>query len=113
MKKFLVLYRTPISAQEQMANMTPEDMKKGMEPWMAWAEKCGSSLVDLGTPLVGGLKLSSAGSAPNNTDVGGYSFIEAESVEAANALLEGHPHLGWADGCEIEIYESQPMEIRE
>lgn len=34
MKKFLVHYIAPESAMEQMKNASPEDMKKGMEPWM-------------------------------------------------------------------------------
>jgi len=34
MKKFIVIYHAPGSAMEQMQNATPEEMKKGMEPWM-------------------------------------------------------------------------------
>ena len=30
----------------------------GMEPWMAWAERCGDGLVDMGTPLGGGRKVT-------------------------------------------------------
>ena len=35
MKKFVVIYRAPVTAVEAMAGATPEDMQKGMEPWMA------------------------------------------------------------------------------
>ena len=28
---------------------------------------------------------------------------------AAKSLLDGHPHLGWTDGCEIEVHESMPL----
>ena len=31
MKKFIVLYHTPKSAVEMMANASPEEMTKGME----------------------------------------------------------------------------------
>jgi len=33
MKKFIVLYRAPVSAMEQMKKSSEEDMKKGMERW--------------------------------------------------------------------------------
>jgi hypothetical protein len=39
MKKFLVLYRAPISAREQMAKATPEQAKAGMDAWMGWAKR--------------------------------------------------------------------------
>jgi hypothetical protein len=37
MAKFLALYRSSTSAQEQMANVTPEHAQAGMEAWQAWA----------------------------------------------------------------------------
>jgi hypothetical protein len=27
----------------------------------------------------------------------------------AEDFLKGHPHLGWTDGCQIEIYEKLPL----
>ena len=110
--KFIVLYHAPTSAlqaMEAMQNMTPEEMQKGMEPWMAWAARCGDSLVDMGSPLGGGRNVTSSGSSPSGKDVTGYSVLEAETMEAALALLDGHPHLAWGEGFEIEIHESLPM----
>ena len=110
MKKFIVLYHAPAEAMAKMAEATPEDMQKGMEPWMAWATKCGDHLVDLGTPLMGGQALNSDGSSVNSSrEVTGYSILEAEDMEGAKALLQGHPHLGWTDGCQIEVHESMPL----
>ena len=40
----------PVAAEVQM-NVSPEEMKKGMEPWMAWYKKCGKAIVDQGAPL--------------------------------------------------------------
>ena len=76
---------------------------------MAWAAKCGDGLVDLGTPLGGGQKLSKSGSSPSDKSVIGYSILQAEDIEGAKALLAGHPHLEWTDGCEIEVHESMPL----
>ena len=39
MPKFLVLYRSQVSAAAQMAEATPEQAQAGMEAWTAWAER--------------------------------------------------------------------------
>ena len=109
MTKYLVVYHAPAAAMEQMKDATPEQMKAGMEPWMKWAERCGEGLVDLGSPLGLGRRITAAGSSPSDREVAGYSILQADSAEAAHALVEGHPHLQWADGCEIEVHECQAL----
>ncbi len=64
MGKYVVIYHASTAVMEAMSNATPEDMQKGMEPWMAWAQRCGEGLVDMGTPLGGGLKVTGSGSSP-------------------------------------------------
>ena len=108
MKKFIVLYQVPAGAMEAMYDASPEGMKKGMESWMAWAAKCGSGLVDMGAPLGGGQTLSKSGSSSSDKNFVGYSILQAEDMEGAKALLQGHPHLEWMDGCEIEVHKSMP-----
>ncbi|MEK7519855.1 MAG: hypothetical protein AAB581_01230 [Patescibacteria group bacterium] len=108
MKKFIVLYHASEKAAEKMAAATPEEMQKGMEPWMAWAKKCGSGLVDMGTPLGNGHKVTKSGTMPSGAGVVGYSVLQAESIEEAVKMMKGHPHLDWVDGCEIEVHESLP-----
>jgi len=41
MTKFLVLYVSEKPAEQQM-KVSPEEMKKGMEPWLAWFKKQGT-----------------------------------------------------------------------
>jgi len=110
MKKFIVLYHTPPEAQEQTAAPSPEEMEEGMKPWMAWAEKCGDHLVDLGNPLVNGKNIDVKGNVRDSIrQVSGYSILRAEDVEQARSLLNNHPHLSWHDGCEIELHEVMPL----
>ena len=109
MKKFIVLYRAPKSFMEGMENVTPEEMKKGMEPWMAWADKCGTGLVEMGTPLGNAHTMSKDHHGLSESDVSGYSILQAESWDELGKMLEGHPHLDWCDGCEIDVHESMPM----
>jgi len=110
MEKFLVLYHTPMDVMKQTANTTPEEQAKGMEGWMKWAKECGSGLVDMGAPLMNGQQLNvDATSSNSNKDVVGYSILQAENMEGAKALLNGHPHLGWNAECTIEVHEIMPL----
>ena len=105
MKKYIVIYHAPDSWLKKMQSMSPEDHKKGMEPWMKWAKKCGAGLVDMGTPLENAQMISSNGSAPSKSDVVGYSILQAENIKKAVEMLKDHPHLTWAEGCKIEVHE--------
>lgn len=110
MKKFIVIYHAPDEAIAESGSSTPEEMQEGMKPWMQWAEKCGSQLVDMGLPLTGGQKLSPDGSSePSKRQVAGYSILEANDMDEAKALLQGHPHLMWRGDCEIEVHEAMPL----
>ena len=94
MNKYIVIYHANAEALAGMQSATPEEMAEGMKPWMTWAEACGDGLVDMGTPLGGGLKLTSGGSSPSDREVTGCSILQAENMAAAEAMLQGHPHLG-------------------
>ena len=109
MKKFVVIYRATETVMDQMANASAEDMQKAMEPWAAWAARCGSGLVDMGSPLVGGERISKSGSSPSDKQIVGYSILQADDMESAKALLDRHPHLEWAAGCEIEVHKSHDV----
>ena len=81
MKKFIVTFHAPASAMEQMGQMataSPEEQQKAVAPWMEWAERAGSALVDAGSPLMGGQTLSKSGSSPSDKGVVGYSILQAE-----------------------------------
>ena len=108
MKKYIVIYHAPDSWLKKMQSMSPEDHKKGMEPWMAWAKKCGSGLVDWGAPLGNAQIVNKNGSTPSEGDVVGYSILQAENMKKAVEMLKEHPHLTWAEGCKIEVHESMP-----
>jgi len=112
MKNFIVLYHAPADLMKQTANTSPEEQAKGMEAWMQWAQKCGDKLVDLGAPLMNGQQLNSNGqSYSSSKDVVGYSILQAENMDNAKSLLEGHPHMAWDAACSIEVHETMPLPI--
>jgi hypothetical protein len=105
MKKFLVLYRSTVSAMDQMASTTPEQRKAAMEKWMAWGASAGTSLVEWGAPL-GASAVLRGSKAPGF--VGGYSIVQADSLDSAKRLFDAHPHFG-TPGASIELLELMPM----
>jgi hypothetical protein len=107
MAKFMVLYRAPMTAREQMAaTASPEQAQAGMDAWMAWAGKAGDAIVDLGAPL-GDAAWVGPGSGDDGLHVTGFSIMQAESADELTALLDGHPHLGF--GGSVEVLEFLPM----
>ena len=107
MAKYMVLYRSSMSTAEQIGGATPEQMKEGMDAWMAWFGKAGSSIVDFGAPLgpIGAVGPSSKDTSP----VSGFSILEADSPEAVLSVLEEHPHLMTPGETYIEVLEYLPM----
>jgi hypothetical protein len=109
MKNYVVIYHAETDAMEQMSSATPEMAKAGMDAWMAWAESCGSALVDLGKPLGFGKTVSTEGVTDSTKQVCGYSLMQAESTESVLALLKKHPHFMMPGQCSIEVHEALPM----
>ena len=108
MKKFLVLYKAPTSAFEQMKSATPEQQKAGMDAWMAWSKKAAGSIVDMGGPLGKSLRVKKDSASPSTNDLGGVPILQAESKEALAENLKGHPHFMMQDGF-IEVVELMPI----
>lgn len=105
MKQFVVLYFAPHSAQEQMAESSPEAAQEGMKAWTEWAGRAGDGIVDMGTPLGAGVEITATGTPAAATGVAGYGILQAEDLGGAQALLDGHPHL-MMPGASIQVYES-------
>ena len=103
----MILYLAPIAAEAQM-NVSPEEMKKGMDPWMAWYKKYGKAIVDMGAPLGKGTCLDKKGSSKSQTQLTGYSIVQAKDVEVVKAMLTNHPHL-MMPKASIEALEIMPM----
>ncbi len=105
----MILYMAPVSAEVQM-NVSPEEMKKGMEPWLAWQKKNGKSILFFGAPLGKGTCFDKKGSSKSKSEVTGYSVIEAKDMDGAKAIVANHPHL-MMPKASIEVLEIMPMSM--
>ncbi len=108
MTKYLFIYHAPMPPADA-APPDPSEMEAVMGQWMAWAGRVGEEMVDFGTPLAGGVRVTPSGTSPSTNEVTGYTIIEAQDMEAALALAEVHPHLTMPGGCTIEVHEAQPV----
>ena len=107
MSKFLFLYRGPAMPME---GFTPEQQAEQMAAWGAWMGKVGPALADGGAPFGARATVSDNGTSPAPSDQNGYSIVEADSLEAAQAFTDGHPFLSEGKGrFTIEIFELMPM----
>lgn len=97
----------PVSAEAQM-NVSPEEMKKGMEPWIAWQKKNGKAIVDMGSPLGKPVHFDKKGSSKSKSEVTGYAIVQAKDMDGVKAIIANHPHL-MMPKASIEVLEIMPM----
>ena len=76
--------------------------------WGAWFGTLGSAIIDGGNPFGASTAVKSDGSTgAASGGLGGYSIIEADSLELAAKLANGCPVL--ESGGSVEVYEALPM----
>ena len=108
MTKYVFVFHAPVPPADATPP-DPEQVDAVMGAWNAWAGKVGDRMVDFGTPLAYGVRITPDGTTPSSREVAGYSIIEADSLDAAVDLAKVHPHLSMPGGCEIEVHEAQPI----
>ncbi len=103
--KFFVTYQMPHTGLDAWMQL-PDDERKSQElqmqsEWNAWMENHKDVIIEsagVGKPK----RITAAGVEDTRNDIMMYSFIEAESHEAAADLFKDHPHFG-IPGAWIEV----------
>ena len=109
MKKYILIYHNKISTKQP----SPEEMKKGMDVWMAWFGSFQKQMVDGGNPFAPlaksvtakGVETVSADKWPAT----GYTIINAESMDEATKIAKTCPVLTNQEEGSVRIYEALPM----
>ena len=105
MAKFVVVY----SGGGGMG-ASPEEVQRIMGEWNAWYAKLGAAIVDGGAPFSESKHLKGSGiedGAHGDTPATGYTVIEADSLDAAAAACEDHPHI--SHGGQVTVYATIDM----
>ena len=109
MSKFIYIYRGPAT---RMEDFTDDQAAAQTALWGAWMGKVGPALVDGGAPFADRTSVVDDGSVGTPSDLQGYTIIEAESLDAAKALVDGHPFLSEGQGkFSLDIFELAPVEM--
>ena len=101
MNEYLLIYE---GGDHTWMNRSPDDQKRVMEQWGAWFKELETSgnLRSGGAPLapggatlkVNGGKIKTDKALPEVKElIGGFSIIQADSVEQASKIAEGSPFL--------------------
>jgi len=102
MAKFVYVY----SGGEMAA--TPEEQEKAMQAWGAWFGTLGDLVTDMGNPFGASATVGSDGvSEGAASKVGGYTIVEADSLDTAAAQAKGCPVI--ESGGVVEVYEAIAM----
>jgi S1-C subfamily serine protease len=102
MPRFVYLY-----SGGQMAE-SPEAQEESMRVWGAWFGALGDGVVDIGNPFGAGSTVTADGATTGGASkLGGYSVVEATSLDDAASKAGGCPVL--ASGGSVEVYEAVPM----
>jgi hypothetical protein len=114
----LLLYDNPANWQ----NLSPEDMQKALEKYIAWGNKVRKLGIHVGSDKLtdgAGRVIRGSGSKARVTDgpfsegkevLGGYYAIEAESYDKAVEVCRDHPHLEYGGTIEVrEVDRSIPQ----
>ena len=101
MAKFVYLYSGAPMADTHQAQ------EEAMQEWTAWFGGLGSSVSDIGNPFGVSATVGAGGTSSEASGFGGYSVIEADSLDDATAKASGCPAL--KSGGKVEVYEAVPM----
>ncbi len=111
MTQFMMVYKGEAT---DMADMSEEEGAAVMAKWATWMEKVGPALRDVGTPFGPGSSLVDDGTSGTALSLTGYSIVEADDMDSARALADGHPYLSEGKGdYAIDIFELMPVPFEE
>lgn len=109
MAKFMILYNSTATANEVMANATPEQVKASMDEWIQWRDEANKTAqVEFGLPLQAVNRVTAEAVVNSDSQVSGYSIVEGGSKDAIIELLQSHPHLK-RPGASIDVLEMLPL----
>jgi hypothetical protein len=85
---------------------TPEEQQSVMQQWGTWFGTLGSAVLEEGNPFGASATVTATGVTPGGP-AGGYTIIDAASLEDATDKAKGCPVL--PVGGTVEVYEALSM----
>jgi len=84
----------------------PEAVQQMLAAFQAWVAEVGPAMRDPGAPLANAKTVSADGALDGQREasIGGYTILEADSLDAAVGLVGSHPFL--AGGGSLQVNEA-------
>ncbi len=107
-QKYLFIYRNPVAADAKPPS--PEEMQQMFAAWTGWRDKFKTEIIDLGDGLKPSGRVVRQGATTDGPYIeakevlGGYSIVEAASLERALEISKACPML-FTPGASIEVRE--------
>ena len=107
MAKFMFVYR---GNNDELAKVSPEEMQKVMQQWGAWIEEgfrkgwlvdAGDALTPEGRCVNSKMVVTDGPFVEAKEIVGGYSIVEAPTIDAAAIIAKGCPGLNGGGVVEV------------
>ena len=87
---------------------TPGEGQEVMQAWSTWLGGLGSSVIEMGNPFGASASVTASGVRDGGASrAGGYSVIDADSLDDATKKADGCPAL--QNGGTVEVYEAIEM----
>jgi hypothetical protein len=104
MARYLVTYHGGRGVSDD-----PEERQQMMDAFTAWAGSVGPALVDGGAPLAAAKTVTQDDARDGQLEaaIGGYSLLEAPSLDAADDMLRSHPFV--RGGGTLQVSEAVPL----
>jgi hypothetical protein len=83
----------------------PAEASQAVAAFGEWLGRAGNAVVDPGAPLRPAARVANGSPLPE-VAIGGYSVIEAASVDQAVEVLKSHPFV--ARGGTLQVFEAVP-----
>lgn len=105
--QFIMIYKGDAT---DTAEMSEDEQQAVMAKWGAWMEKVGPALRDIGSPFGPGRSIVDDGTTGTPMSASGYSIVEADDMDHATQLADGHPYLSEGKGdFAIDVFELMPV----
>jgi hypothetical protein len=103
--QYLLIYQGHMDGP--MPELSQEENDAMMQAWGDWMGRVGPAVAD-GGALTGDHARVGGPGAP--LPITGYNIVDADSIEAAKALCDGHPFLAGAPAdSSVDVYELTPI----
>ena len=107
MKKFLVFGYFDKNKFDPSTEPSQEERQAIFAKWGTWAEEYKENVVDMGSPIMNGMKISKDKLSDEGVSkISGYMIIRANDVNHAQEVLGKSPLFDGGHAMSYEIFES-------